>query len=145
MNPAIESFFNNHSWDLLKKLNGWKINKRNDYLIEFELPAKDGEKYKVLFDCNGYPDIAPGVVFVNCEGSALDPKAWPKGSTAFHNVVKPPPNCFLCIPITKEGLHHHKEWIGSPSAWNPSKHSLMNVINYIHRLLNSPDYIGRGD
>jgi hypothetical protein len=128
--------------------NGWVISRRNDDLdiVDFQLTAADSEKYFVTLICDNYPVSPPSVTFCNVDGEVGDPKAWPKGNSVFHEVVKPPPNSFLCMPLTREGLKHHADWSKNPSAnsWNPERHTLLDVFNYLHRLLNSSDYSSRG-
>jgi hypothetical protein len=85
-------------------------------------------------------------VFVNSDNSQHDPTAWPTGNQAFLEVVKPPQNCFLCMPLTREGLQHHPDWITTASveSWDGNKHTLLDLLNYLQRLLNSDDYLKRG-
>ena len=148
MSHPLSDFLAAHDWDRIKRVNGWRLSRRDedpDILI-FELQAMDGEEYRALVECSGYPDQAPSVVFVNDKGSASDPRAWPKGTGRFHEVVKPPPHCFLCMPLIREGLAHHGDWRDNPRvrAWNSQVHTLMDVLNYLQRLLHSQDYQGRG-
>lgn len=141
----INSFMKSLDLDFLYKVNGWKIEMEND-LVKFELSARDGERYIALFDCSNYPTLAPGAVFVNDKGSKMDPKAWPTGNDKFLSVVKPPPHCFLCMQLVREGLQHHPDWRTNPKvdSWDSTKHSLKDILNYLDRLLSSPDYFGRG-
>lgn len=143
MAAGLDDFLRAHDWDLLRRVNGWDIERHRD-LVFFSLVARDGERYRTRFECSGYPDEAPSVLFVNTEGSTLDPTAWPRGTANFHAVVKPPPHCFLCMPLTREGLQHHGEWRTTRAAWNPGRHTLMDLFNYLQRLLDSTDYQGRG-
>jgi hypothetical protein len=128
--------------------NHWVISRR-DYdpsIVDFQLNAADNESYFVTLICDQYPLLAPSVKFRNTEGEVNDAKAWPKGSPVFHEVVKPPPSSFLCMPLTREGLQHHGDWINNVTvnSWSSDKHTLLDIFNYLHRLLNSKDYISRG-
>lgn len=147
MPHPLEAFLAAHDWDALRRLNGWELTRwaGAENLLRFSLTARDGERYHLLLDCSDYPDSAPSVVFVNDQGSKTDPRAWPAGTPRFYEVVKPPPHCFLCMPLTREGLTHHPDWNQDPQAkpWNKDANTLMDVLNYIDRLLGSKDYIER--
>lgn len=147
MPHPLSDFLAAHDWDTLARINGWKLTlwKDDPDLICFELRAKDGQWYRVLLDCTGYPDQAPGVVFVDDQGNKNELRAWPAGTPQFYDVVKHPPHCFLCMPLTREGLAHHAEWRNDPTKnpWNGRKHTLLDVLNYLQRLLRSRDYIER--
>lgn len=142
MSVALDAFFADSTWQLPAQINGWEVVRVGD-LVYLSLSAKDGERYRVRFGCDGYPNSAPSVLFVNPLGDKTDPRAWPAGQ--FHDVVKPPPNCFLCMPLTREGLTHHRAWSSNPAAspWS-SKNSLLELFNYLHRLLNGGQYQKRG-
>lgn len=144
MSVELDAFFADSSWQLPAKSNGWDVVRDGD-LVYFSLSAKDGEKYRVRFGCDGYPRIAPSVMFVNEQGDKTDRRAWPAGIGQFHDVVKPPSNCFLCMPLTREGLTHHREWATNAAAapWT-AKNSLLDLFNYLHRLLNGGQYQKRG-
>lgn len=143
MAQNLEEFLNdpNRDWGTIKRLNGWTIEHEGN-VVTFRLNASDGEGYIVRLLCDQYPDSPPGVVFVNERGEMSDRKAWPNGSNPFLEYVKPPGNCFICAPLTKEGVHHHKEWMG---IWAQQGDTLMDVFNFIHGLLNNPQkgYQGR--
>lgn len=137
--------------DMLSRVtpaNNWVISRRDDdpSIVDFQLKAADNEPYFVTLICDIYPNSPPSVKFRNAEGDINDAKAWPKGNPAFMEVVKPPPNSFLCMPLTREGLQHHGDWISNPTvnSWSPDRHTLLDIFNYLHRLLNSKDYISRG-
>lgn len=142
MPHTLDDFFKTQDLELLRRVNGWDVRRSGD-LVYLTLAARDGEQYTARFLCNDYSQQAPSVLFVNAEGSGTDPCAWPKGNDNFHGVVKPPPNCFLCMPLTREGLQHHGQWRGAAHAWHPER-SLLDLFNYLSRLLDSPDYQGRG-
>lgn len=140
---TLDEFMTSQDWDLLKAVNGWDVARDGDRLL-FELTARDGERYAVRLLCDDLPRRAPSVVFVDDAGSHAVPRAWPRGNGRFFEVVKLPPNSFLCMPLTREGLQHHPQWRDTPSinAWREGS-SLMEVFNYLQRLLSSPDYGGR--
>ena len=142
---TLDEFMAAHHWEALKAVNGWRVRRDGDR-VEFELTARDGEAYIVRLLCDAYPRLAPSVVFVDAEGSPSTPRAWPKGNGRFFEVVKPPPNCFLCMPLTREGLAHHPNWLADPASkpWDAEQSTLMGVFNYLQRLLSGGDYAGRG-
>jgi len=144
MSAELDAFFADSTWQLPARINGWEVVRDGD-LVYFSLSAKDGEKYRVRFGCDGYPGRAPSVVFVNQQGDKSDPRAWPAGDGQFQQVVKPPSHCFLCMPLTREGLEHHRDWASNPatSPWT-SKSTLLDLFNYLHRLLNGGQYQRRG-
>ena len=139
----LEEFWQSQNWNLLRKANGWEVSRAGD-IVTLELPAGDGEIYRARCLCDDYPFKAPSVLFVNSENSKMDVKAWPKGKGEFMKIVKPPQNCFLCMQLTREGLQHHKDWANQPNAWNADRNTLIDIFNFLSRLLNSEDYQGRG-
>ena len=145
---SLDEFFATRDWSALQAATGWSVVRAggdDQTKVFLTVVAKDGERYRVFFLCDGYPNQAPSVAFVNDDGSKLDPRAWPRGDGEFFNEVKPPPNAFLCMPLTREGLAHHPDWArGAVGAWNPTVHSLMDLFNRIQRLLNGDHYQGRG-
>mgnify|MGYP001568958459 CR=1 FL=1 len=145
MSSQLDDFFNSHDLDFLHRINGWVVEAKGEAVL-LELGARDGERYKVMFICDNYPTEAPKSLFVNDEGSSNEQKAWPKGNQQFYEIVKLPPNSFLCMPLTREGLQHHQDWKSNPSvnSWNSNRHTLMDLFNFIQRLLNSDNYTGRG-
>ena len=146
MSDNIGQFLASHDWDLLKQVKGWQVerdDKASD-VVRLSLSAPDGERYVVRFVCDGYPAQAPSVTFINSTGSESDKTAWPAGNTVFYEVVKHPPNSFICTDLTREGFRQHPNWIGGRTAWNGKTHTLMNLFNYIQDdLLNSVNYQGR--
>jgi hypothetical protein len=144
---ALDAFFAERDLIALGKAAGWIVARAtNSEVVYLTLNARDGQTYRVQCACDGYPSIAPSVKFVDANGSSSEPVAWPKGAGSFHEEVKPPPNCFLCMPLTREGLHHHPDWRTNPDAeaWNGERHTLIDIFNRLKRLLNSPNYVGRG-
>lgn len=135
----LDKFWLAQNWEKLEKVNRWKVSRDGDRVI-FELFAKDGEQYRVLLVCDNYPQQAPSVVFINNEGSKLDPKAWPKGKLLLAEIVKPPTNCFLCMELTREGLTHHAEWKSQEKSWHGERNTLLDIFNFLQRLLNSDSY-----
>jgi hypothetical protein len=146
MQDKIGEFLAKYDWELLQAIKGWQI-ERDDVatdVVRLTLSACDGERFTIQFVCDGYPDKAPRVAFVNAEGSSADRRAWPAGNAAFYEVVKLPPHSFLCTDLTREGFEHHPDWLDRPTAWKGSTHTLMNLFNYIQDdLLNSINYQGR--
>ncbi len=142
---TLAEFLAAHPWDALEVANGWRVRRDGDR-VEFDLTARDGEPYTARLLCDDYPRRAPSVVFVDAQGSPSTPKAWPKGNGRFLEVLKPPPHCFICMPLTREGLAHHTNWLSdhTMNPWNAERSTLMDVFNYLQRLLSGPDYTGRG-
>lgn len=143
MKTPLDEFFESADLVTLERVNEWSIRRENE-IVFLELPAKDQQVFRVRVECDRYPEQVPSVLFVDSAGSKLNPSAWPHGTHALMEIVKPPPNCFLCTELTREGLQHHPDWRGLQSAWNPKKHTLNDVFNLIHRLLHSDGYLGKG-
>lgn len=145
---SLDEFFAAHDWAALEGATGWSVvrDENDKERVLLSLKASDGEAYQVLFLCDGYPQRAPSVAFVNAAGSKSDPRAWPRGDNEFFQEVKPPPNSFVCMPLTREGIAHHADWLTSETSdvWNPERHTLVSLFNRMHRLLNGPYYQGRG-
>lgn len=146
MSDKIAEFLAAHDWDMLRAVKGWEVERDSGApdVVRLTLSARDGERYTVRFLCDNYPITAPSVAFIDATGSALNRIAWPAGNTAFYEVVKLPPQSFLCTDLTREGFAHHPNWVGMPTAWKAETHTLMNLFNYIQDdLLNSNNYEGR--
>jgi hypothetical protein len=146
MPDNLGDFLATCDWELLRTIKGWQVERDGAApdVVRLSLSAQDGERYIVRFVCDGYPDLAPRVVFINAAGSASEGSAWPNGNATFYEVVKLPPQSFLCTDLTREGIAHHPDWANLPSAWNGQTHTLMHLFNYIQdEILNSPNYTGR--
>ena len=145
---ALDAFFASRDWPRIIAVTGWLVTRdeADRARVQLGVQARDGDVYRVLFLCDGYPSVAPSVAFINEAGSKADPASWPWGDATFLQEVKPPPNSFLCMPLTREGLAHHPDWARSPEAqpWRGDVHSLMDLFNHIQRLLNSEHYCRRG-
>lgn len=145
---SLDQFFAARDWTAVEAANGWTVTRDagDSARVILELSARDCERYRVLFLCDGYPAAPPSVAFVNAEGAKSDPRAWPRGDQEFHQEVKQPPNSFLCMPLTREGLAHHPDWASNVAAlsWKSGVHTLMDLFNRIQRLLGGPHYLGRG-
>ncbi|MEQ6390318.1 hypothetical protein RZN22_13470 [Bacillaceae bacterium S4-13-58] len=145
MQQDLKEFIDAVNWETLKKVNDWEIS-LNDEIIDFQLNANDGERYIVRFLCDNYPNSAPSVYFINEQGDKMDKTAWPTGDQEFLQHFKPPQHSFICMPLTREGLAHHRDWISSPSinSWNPQKHTLLDIMNFLQQKLGSKHYLRRG-
>lgn len=145
MADALAEFLAANDWDALGTVMGWHVERdeKNTDVVRLTLPARDGELYILRCVCTGYPKDAPSVKFVNPDGNESVLSAWPAGDDVFYQVVKLPPACFLCTDLTKEGFDHHPDWRGRASAWNGSTSNLMDVFNYVQRLLHSEHYLRR--
>ena len=147
MARALDEFFSSRDWPTLQEIAGWRVERdaEDTERVVLSLPARDGELYRILLLCDGYDSVAPSVAFIDEQGSKGDARAWPRGDAEFFNEVKPPPNSFLCMPLTREGLQHHPDWSASDAnAWKPGVHTLMDLFNHLKRLLNGDHYLGRG-
>jgi hypothetical protein len=146
MSDKLGEFLAQQDWELLRFIKGWHVERDavSTDVVRLTLPARDGERFTVRFICDGYPDKAPRVAFINAEGSSADRTAWAAGNNAFYELVKLPPHSFLCTDLTREGFEHHPDWMNRPTAWKGSTHTLMHLFNYIQDdLLNSVNYQGR--
>ena len=145
MADALAKFLATHDWALLHKVMDWQVERdgENPDVVRLTLPARDGQLYILRCRCDGYPETPPSVKFVSGDASESVMSAWPTGDTEFLQVVKPPPHCFLCTDLTREGLEHHGDWRSRPGAWSGTTKTLMDIFNYAHRLLKSKGYGGR--
>lgn len=140
---SLEDFLATLDLGMLEKANGWVI-RREGVLVRMTLRAGDGAKYTALIVCDGYPTTAPSVRFVDAYNNPNVRCAWPNGTPEFLEIVKPPPNSFLCMPLIREGLQWHNEW-RTDSIKNPwtEENTIMDVFNFLERLLNGKSYTGR--
>lgn len=145
MPDKLGEFLSQHDWELYSRIKGWKVERDtvDTNVLRFYLRARDGEQFTVRCVCDNYPEHAPSVKFINVQGSTEDKAAWPRGNNQFHEVIKLPPESFLCTDLTREGFAHHNEWVNKPTAWNGTVEALMTLFNYINDLLNSKDYESR--
>jgi len=145
MGDTLADFLAAHNWDALSDVMGWRVerDKENIDVVRLTLPARDRELYILRCVCDGYPTEAPSVKFVSQDGDEKVLSAWPAGDDVFYQVVKLPPACFLCTDLTKEGFGHHSDWRGRPNAWSGATHTLMDIFNYVQRLLDSEHYVKR--
>jgi hypothetical protein len=143
----LDEFLDAHDWSALGRERGWMLERdgSDPDVIRLRLSARDGEQYILLCECDGYPDTPPSVAFVNEDGWASDVRAWPTGNDAFIGAVKPPQAGFLCIPLTRECIAYHPDFLRNDAVggWNPEKHTLMDVFAAVQALLESGDYEGR--
>ncbi len=145
MADNLGEFLAKQDWALLQAIKGWHV-ERDDVskdVVRFTLPARDDDRFTVCLLCDGYPDTPPSVKFIDAAGSTTERTAWPSGTAEFYLVVKVPPHSFLCTDLTREGFAQHPEWTNRPNAWNGATHTLLDLFNYIHDLLNSKSYQGR--
>lgn len=142
---ALDIFFASPDLQVARQVRHWRIERAEDTpdIVYARLTARDGEEYRLLLLCDGYDQTAPSVVFVDESGNKMNPHAWPHGSSAFTEIVKAPPNAFLCTGTTREGLHHHANWRGTQDGWSAGR-TLYDVLAVVQSLLDSPSYEGRG-
>lgn len=142
MSPAeLAAQLDAHDWPMLKRVKGWSATRADD-IVTFTCVARDQQVYYLRLGCAHVPTQAPSVAFVSAEGSKMDPRAWPRGRGEFSQIVKPPPNAFLCTALTLEGLQHHPDWRAKTCAWHSGR-SLLDIVNLVQSLLDSPEYEGR--
>lgn len=142
----LDDFWNGLDRQRLEDIQGWRFT-RDDVLLYLSLPARDGQRYRIQFLCDSYRSKAPDPVFVDDNGSKMTRSAWPRGDAYFDQYIKPPPHCFICMPLSRTGLEKHPEWRQDATAevWNSQKHTLLDLANFFSRLLNSEHYSGRLD
>lgn len=140
----LDAFWNGLDRQQLENVQGWRFT-RDGEIVYVSLPARDKERYRILFLCGGYNTRAPDPVFVDDQGSKMTKTAWPRGDSYFDQYIKPPPHCFVCMPLSRTGIEKHPEWLQDPTSdvWDPKKHSLLNLVNFFSRLLNEEHYAGR--
>jgi hypothetical protein len=145
MADTLTEFFAAQKWDAVSKVAGWHVERdaENTDVVRLTLPARDGERYILRCVCDGYPKEAPSVKFATADGDVSVTSAWPAGDNLFHEVVKLPPASFLCTDLTREGFAHHGPWRGKSNAWDENTHTLMDIFNYVQRMLNSEHYLKR--
>lgn len=143
---ALDTLLASPDVEFARRVRRWQIERAsNDSNIVFaRLVARDAAAYRLLMECDGYPVVAPSVVFVDDAGNKQNPSAWPRGTDEFGQIVKPPQQCFLCTGVTREGLAHHPNWRGTAEGWDPARHTLFDVLALVQSLLDSPSYQGRG-
>jgi hypothetical protein len=148
MSQSLDEFFATRDWSALESVSGWSATRdeADQDIVYLAVKARDGEQYRVRCICDGYPSEPPSVAFVNDSGSKDDVRAWPRGTPELDQEVKAPPSCFLCMPLTREGLAHHPNWRTEfpEQAWSPAKHTLLDIFNRVRRLLHADYYTGRG-
>lgn len=145
MSDNLGEFLAKQDWELLGPIKGWRVERDviSADVVRLMLSARDGDRFILRCLCDGYPNQVPSVAFIDAAGSTAVRTAWPSGTTEFHKVVKLPPDSFLCTDLTREGFQHHPEWAARPTAWKGNTHTLMDLFNYVHDLLNSNGYQGR--
>jgi hypothetical protein len=127
------------------KLNDWAVKSYAEKpgMFRITMDAKDGAVYHLRADWSSCP-AAPSVVFCDENLKKEVPSAWPIGTSLFMDYVKPPTNCFLCCPYTKEGFEHHAEWLQHVGPrWRISESTLVDTLLFIQGLLHGPTYTGR--
>jgi hypothetical protein len=135
---------------------------QRDFADALELPAasrwrlEKDESVRLGVFCTMHPRSAPAetyrvrlrwtdysapfsVKFVNQEsGSEYDQHAWPNMDGAN------PGSFFLCVPYSKEGNDHHKEWATSPAIqYRTPEQPLIFALLQLQHLLDNK-YRGRG-
>jgi hypothetical protein len=147
MAQSLDELFATRDWPALEALRGWFVarDEKDRDIVYLRLTARDNEAYRVRCVCDGYPAAPPSVAFVNDEGRKDDHTAWPKGLGELDQEVKPPDACFLCMPLTREGLAHHPEWRTNcrDQAWDGDRHTLLDIFTRGHRILHADFYTGR--
>ena len=138
---TLDDFWVGQDWATLGSLGAWSVERQEEDVF-LALQARDEESYRIRIRCSGYPKEAPSVKFVDQDGSENARRAWPRGVGWVTQIVKPPPSCFLCTDLTREGLQHHQDWASRPTAWSDKK-SILDIINLIVRLLRCDEYLGR--
>jgi hypothetical protein len=134
---SLDELFEQAHISEIERLKNWEIRRDGD-VIRLALTARDGERYRVVARCDDYENTLPSIVFVDEAGSMMTPSAWPRGTQEIQDYIKPPPHCFVCTDLTREGIQHHPEW-----NTGQKKSDVLGIFNLLQRLLDSPSYQGR--
>lgn len=105
-----------------------------------EVSARDGRKFFLRFDCNGYPDTPPTATFWDVERChMLADNLWPRGgrvSQAFNPGWKG--GMALYIPCDRQSIEGHPNWLAEYPwmIWMPAR-GLTQYLEAVHELLQS--------
>lgn len=140
----LDEFFNSQIPKILECTHGWEFEREGD-LVYFSLSSRDAERYRLLIICDGYKNSPPDAIFVDATGSKMTKSAWPDGDNRFHEYIKPPNDCFICMPLIRGGIARHPEWQTNAAAdvWDPARHTIVDICNFVQRELNTAHYTGR--
>lgn len=116
-------------------------------LVDFQWPialievvARDGRRFTLRFDCNGYPDQPPtGTLWDVVTQQQLPADRWPRGgrvSQVFNPGWKG--GSALYIPCDRQAIEGHSAWYSEYSwlIWKPER-GLLQYIEAVFEMLRS--------
>lgn len=116
-------------------------------LVDFQWPialievvARDGRRFTLRFDCNGYPDQPPtGTLWDVVMQQQLPADRWPRGgrvSQVFNPGWKG--GSALYIPCDRQAIEGHSAWYSEYSwlIWKPER-GLLQYIEAVFEMLRS--------
>lgn len=123
----------------------WQVTCEPDTLVVFVAlrPKETNDRYGLRLDFGDSLSAGPpSVRFCHPDTHALGQSTdWPAG---LDDYFKAPPNNghgWICMPVTREGLHHHPEW--NVKGWRPTR-VVWQVVQAIQDVLDAPGkYHGR--
>ena len=135
-----------HLSDLAER-RGWTLCPAEGPRFSLHLPARDGTRFALAVDCEGYPGIPPAWRWCCPKNQALEqPSDIPTGSTYFHGSGR------ICAPwnrrayrqVDAQGPHSDWElqnWQANPKTGSCNTLAAMALRVYVE--LNSNRYTGR--
>lgn len=106
--------------------------------------ANSPEKYYFKFDLEKYPAIAPTACPWDIDTQQpLSPDKWPRGSKYVSKVFNPSwkPQA-LYAPCDRIAMEGHEQWAEKyKNLWWRPDFTIVTYLKYLHKLLNSGDYL----
>lgn len=149
MSPPDERAFLNDigkpAFRLAEAEGRWRVTSAAWPFVFVAVTAADGRQYILRLDCAGYPQQPPtGGPWDPEKNAVLAFTRWPQSkggrvATVFRTGWKN--GTALYIPCDRESIAGHDNWRGEmPSKiWRPDL-GLIQYLELVHELLNSPDY-----
>jgi hypothetical protein len=112
-----------------------------------EVSARDGRKFVLRFDCNGYSDLAPTATLWDVErGQMLGADQWPRGgrvSQTFNPGWKNGTSLYL--PCDRGSIEGHTSWFADYPwmIWKPAR-GLTQYLEAVYELLQSNELLPAG-
>jgi hypothetical protein len=120
----------------------WRLIELQWPLVYIEIPARDGRRFVLRFECSGYPDAAPTATLWDREGQRqLPAERWPRGgrvSQVFNMGWKG--GSALYIPCDRESIQGHANWLSEHPwlIWNASR-GLLQYVEAVCEILQSSE------
>jgi hypothetical protein len=141
--PALQAGLDDGYWGLLQEKDTvqWPA-----VLIWVKAAAKGNypDRYAFRFDLAGYPQQAPTACpWDMAKNMLLDPSQWPRGSRQVSKVFNSGwRRDALYAPCDRVAMNGHDQWreVHRGLWWEPT-FTIVVYLRFIHRLLNSQDYI----